>query len=71
MKANELRAKSDAELGEELMSLRKAAFNLRVQQATGQLNRPSEMKQVRRDIARVKTLINERLINERRGGSQA
>ena len=66
MKANELRAKTDAELGEELMSLRKAAFNLRVQQATGQLNRPSEVKQVRRDIARVKTLIN-----ERRGGSEA
>ena len=60
MKANELRAKSDAELGDELMSLRKAAFNLRVQQATGQLNRPSEVKQVRRDIARVKTIIGER-----------
>jgi large subunit ribosomal protein L29 len=60
MKANELRAKSDTELGEELMSLRKAAFNLRVQQATGQLNRPSEVKQVRRDIARVKTIIGER-----------
>ena len=66
MKANELRTKSDTELGEELMSLRKAAFNLRVQQATGQLNRPSEVKQVRRDIARVKTIIS-----ERRGGSEA
>ena len=66
MKANELRSKTDAELGEELMSLRKAAFNLRVQQATGQLNRPSEVKQVRREIARVKTIIN-----ERRGGSEA
>lgn len=66
MKANELRTKSDTELGEELMSLRKASFNLRVQQATGQLNRPSEVKQVRRDIARVKTIIN-----ERRGGSEA
>ena len=48
------------------MSLRKAAFNLRVQQATGQLNRPSEVKQVRREIARVKTIIN-----ERRGGGEA
>ena len=66
MKANELRSKTDAELGEELMSLRKAAFNLRVQQATGQLNRPSEVKQVRREIARVKTIIN-----ERRGGGEA
>jgi large subunit ribosomal protein L29 len=66
MKANELRTKSDTELGEELMSLRKAAFNLRVQQATGQLNRPSEVKQVRRDIARVKTIIS-----ERSGGSEA
>ena len=66
MKANELRTKSDTELGEELISLRKAAFNLRVQQATGQLNRPSEVKQVRRDIARVKTIIS-----ERSGGSEA
>ena len=66
MKANELRSKTDVELGEELMSLRKAAFNLRVQQATGQLNRPSEVKQVRREIARVKTIIN-----ERRGGGEA
>ena len=60
MNANELRAKSDAELSEELMNLRKEAFNLRMQRGSGQLARPNEMKQVRRSIARVKTIIGER-----------
>ena len=67
MNAAELRAKSDDELNEELMSLRKVSFNLRMQQATGQLSRPSEMREVRRSIARVKTIIGERS----RGGEQA
>ena len=52
MNAAELRAKSDDELNEELMSLRKESFNLRMQQATGQLSRPSEMREVRRSISR-------------------
>lgn len=60
MTASELRAKSDEELNEELMDLRKEAFNLRMQRGSGQLARPSEMKLVRRSIARVKTIMGER-----------
>jgi large subunit ribosomal protein L29 len=59
MNASELRDKSPAELDESLLELRKEQFNLRMQQGTGQLSRPSEMKRVRREIARVKTVLNE------------
>ncbi len=67
MKAHELRAKSDEELQSEVLSLARKRFNLRMQQGTGQLSRPSEMKVLRRDLARVKTVINERRI-ARKGG---
>ena len=60
MKASELRAKSDDELNTELLALRREAFNLRMQQGTGQLARPSQMQAVRKDIARIKTILNER-----------
>ena len=60
MKAKELRAKSDEDLRKELLELTREAFNLRMQQGTGQLSRPSQMRQTRRDIARIKTLLNER-----------
>jgi large subunit ribosomal protein L29 len=60
MKASELRAKSEAELGKELNDLLKAQFSLRMQIATQQLNNTSELKKVRRDIARVRTLLNEK-----------
>ena len=60
MKARDLRVKSDEELSKELEALSKEAFNLRMQQGTGQLARPSQFKAVRRDIARVMTIINER-----------
>jgi large subunit ribosomal protein L29 len=60
MKAKELRAKTPAELNEELLSLRKAQFSLRMQRATQQLTNFSEIGKVRRDIARVKTLLNEK-----------
>ncbi len=60
MKARDLRAKSDDELAKELEELSREGFNLRMQQGTGQLARPSQFKAVRRDIARVKTIINER-----------
>jgi large subunit ribosomal protein L29 len=60
MNARELRAKSDEELAEELMGLSREAFNLRMQQGTGQLSRPSQFTIVRRDIARIKTILNER-----------
>lgn len=59
MKANELRNKSTDELREELMGLLREQFNLRMQNATGQLSRPHQFKRVRRDIARVKTVLNE------------
>lgn len=61
MKARDFRAKTDEELAKELDELSREGFNLRMQQGTGQLARPSQFKAVRRDIARVKTIINERL----------
>ena len=57
MKAEELRAKSPDELKTDLMSLKKEAFNLRFQKATGQLENTARVRQVRRDIARIKTTI--------------
>jgi large subunit ribosomal protein L29 len=59
MKASALREKSAAELQEELLKLRKEQFNLRMQEATGQLARPDQFSKVRRNIARVKTVIKE------------
>lgn len=58
MNAKEMRGKSAVELKELLQELLKEQFNLRMQRGTGQLARPSEMKRVRRDIARVKTVMN-------------
>jgi len=60
MKTSDLRGKSDADLEKELLELSREAFNLRMQKGTGQLGRPSQIKAVRRDIARIKTLQNER-----------
>ena len=60
MKASELRAKSAEELNGELISLLKAKFGLRMQIATQQTNKTSEMGKIRRDIARVKTLLREK-----------
>jgi large subunit ribosomal protein L29 len=60
MKASELRVKSATELNKELNELLKAQFSLRMQLATQQLNNTSEIKKVRRDIARVRTLIGEK-----------
>ena len=59
MKAKELRGKSVAELQQSLNDLLKEQFNLRMQKGTGQLTRPSQVKVVRRDIARIKTVMNE------------
>ena len=58
MKASELRDKSHAELREALNDLLKEQFNLRMQRGTGQMARPHLMKEVRRNIARVKTVMN-------------
>lgn len=60
MKANELRAKDTAELNKELLDLRKAQFSLRMQVATQQLQNTSQLGKVRKDIARVKTLLREK-----------
>jgi len=60
MNANELRQKSAAELELELDGLRREQFNLRMQKGTGQLSRPDQVKKVRRDIARIKTVLNEK-----------
>ncbi|MCL6264041.1 MULTISPECIES: 50S ribosomal protein L29 [Craterilacuibacter] len=60
MKASELRAKNVDELKVELLSLLKAQFALRMQNATQQLAKNSELKKVRRDIARVRTILKEK-----------
>ena len=60
MKASELRLKNEAELGKELLDLRKAQFSLRMQVATQQLSNHSQLGKVRKDIARVKTLQREK-----------
>lgn len=60
MKANELRAKSGDDLQKELNDLLKARFGLRMQLATQQLNNTSQVRKVRRDIARVHTLMKEK-----------
>jgi large subunit ribosomal protein L29 len=57
MKASELRAKSDSELQQELNSLLRAQFGLRMQKATQQLTNTSQLGKTRRDIARVRTLL--------------
>ena len=60
MKASELRTKSDEELRKELQELLRAQFGLRMQLATQQLGNTSQIKKVRRDIARVRTLLKEK-----------
>jgi large subunit ribosomal protein L29 len=57
MDANELRGKSVSELEQELVALLREAFNLRVQRATGQSPKPHQFRRVRRDVARVKTVL--------------
>ncbi len=59
MKASELRDKDEAALGKELTDLLKAQFGLRMQIATQQLSNTSQLKKVRRDIARVRTVMTE------------
>ncbi len=60
MNATDLRDKTPDQLRDELASLKKEAFNLRFQQATGQLENTARMRSVRRDAARVKTILNEK-----------
>lgn len=60
MKTSELRIKSAADLQQEVLSLTKAQFGLRMQVATQQMTNTSELRKVRRDIARVKTILKEK-----------
>ena len=60
MKAGELREKTPDQLREELASLKKESFNLRFQQATGQLENTARMRGAKRDTARVLTILNEK-----------
>ena len=57
MKAAELRAKTEDQLREQLLQLKKEQFNLRFQRATGQLENTARVREVRRDIARIKTIL--------------
>ncbi|MEI7994099.1 MAG: 50S ribosomal protein L29 [Methylococcaceae bacterium] len=59
MKASELRKKSKDELGILLLDLSRERFNLKMQKGTGQLSKPDQVKKVRRDTARVQTILNE------------
>jgi len=59
-KAGDIRARSDDELTEEVETLGKEIFNLRFQRASGQLENTARVRQVRRDIARIKTILGER-----------
>ncbi|MET3590056.1 large subunit ribosomal protein L29 [Bartonella silvatica] len=63
MKATELRGRTPDEMKDELAQLKREQFNLRFQKATGQLEKTARVRQVRRDIARVKTFLRQK-INE-------
>lgn len=69
MNASELRAMSEADLQKQLLELRKEQFNLRMQVAMSQLPRSHQFSQVRKDIARIKTILNEKSKAEQAGRS--
>ncbi|WP_366657319.1 50S ribosomal protein L29 [Fodinicurvata sp. EGI_FJ10296] len=60
MKASDLRTKSEDELNDQLVALKKEQFNLRFQKASGQMENTARVRVIRRDIARIKTLLDER-----------
>lgn len=66
-KTADLRVKTDDELTTQLTELKREAFNLRFQSATGQLEKPARIREVRRDIARIKTLQGERVAAAKTG----
>jgi large subunit ribosomal protein L29 len=66
MNAAELRKRSRDELNEELLVLRREQFNLRMQQATGQLVRSDQYRKVRKNIARIKTVLREQEIQQQK-----
>lgn len=68
LKVDELRQFSDDQLGERLVELKKEQFNLRFQDATGQLQSTARVRQVRRAVARIKTLQNQRKASAKKEG---
>ena len=64
MKVNEIRDLSAEELNQKLASLKEELFNLRFQHVTGQLENPIKMRDVKREIARIKTVIREKQLNQ-------
>jgi len=60
MQAKDYREKSETDLSKELIELRKEQFNLRMQRGSGQLSNPARFSQLRKEIARVKTVLNEK-----------
>ncbi|MBW7930833.1 MAG: 50S ribosomal protein L29 [Gammaproteobacteria bacterium] len=69
--ASEMRQKSETELQDRLLELRREQFNLRVQQATGGEAKADQVARVRRDIARLKTVLRERELAARAAGAKA
>ena len=70
MKAGDLRARTEDELTEEVETLGKEIFNLRFQRASGQLENTARVRQVRRNIARIKTILDERRRQSEKGRPQ-
>ncbi len=70
MKPQEIRAMSDEALSEELLKLRREQFNMRLNSATGQGTRPDQFGKIRKDIARIKTILRERVGVEVSGHSE-
>ena len=70
-KPSDFRARSEDELGEQLETLGKEIFNLRFQRASGQLENTARVRQVRRDIARIKTILGERSRGQASGAAKA
>ncbi len=68
MKANDLRAKTPDELRTELLALKKEQFNLRFQMAAGEVGNSARVRQVRRNVARVKTVLTEKARRAAEGG---
>lgn len=68
LKAVDVRAMTESELNDKLVALKKEQFNLRFQQATGQLEKTAMVRRVRRDIARVKTIMNEKKSADKAAG---
>ncbi|WP_068314075.1 50S ribosomal protein L29 [Polycladidibacter hongkongensis] len=64
MKASDVRAKTEDQLREDLEGLKKEQFNLRFQKATGQLENTVRVRQVRRDIARIQTILREKRMSD-------